>query len=139
MISGISFGIPGGLGITLGAHRLWTHRSFKAKWPLRLLAAIAQTMAGQVNLDPFILFSYIYYVLTTLQIYKHPIYQWVRNHRTHHKFSETDADPHNAKRGFFFAHIGWLMCKKHPEVIRCGKMVDCSDVLADPIVYYQRK
>ena len=39
----------GGLGITLGAHRLWSHRSFKAKWPLRLLAALAQTVAGQVN------------------------------------------------------------------------------------------
>ena len=35
--------------------------------------------------------------------------------------------------------MGWLMCKKHPEVIRCGKMIDCSDLLADPIVYYQRK
>ena len=39
----------GGLGITLGAHRIWSHRSFKAKWPLRLLAALAQTVAGQVN------------------------------------------------------------------------------------------
>ena len=39
----------GGLGITLGAHRLWSHRSFKAKWPLRLLAALAQTVAGQVH------------------------------------------------------------------------------------------
>jgi len=38
----------GGLGITAGAHRLWSHRSYKAKWPLRLLLAIAQTVAGQV-------------------------------------------------------------------------------------------
>lgn len=38
----------GGFGITGGAHRLWAHRSYKAKWPLRLLAAIAQTIAVQV-------------------------------------------------------------------------------------------
>lgn len=67
------------------------------------------------------------------------IYEWSRDHRVHHKFSETDADPHNAHRGFFFAHVGWLLCKKHPEVIRRGKTVDMSDLLQDPIVVYQRK
>lgn len=44
------------------------------------------------------------------------IYHWSRDHRVHHKYSETDADPHNATRGFFFAHMGWLYVKKHPEV-----------------------
>merc|ERR1712071_322796 len=37
----------GGFGITGGAHRLWAHRSYKAKWPLRVIAAIAQTIAVQ--------------------------------------------------------------------------------------------
>ena len=46
------------------------------------------------------------------------ICQWVRYHRVHHKYAETDADPHNSNRGFFFAHIGWVMMKCHPEVIR---------------------
>merc|ERR1712127_597628 len=55
------------------------------------------------------------------------------------KFSETNADPHNAKRGFFFAHVGWLLCKKHPEVKRRGVTVDVSDLLADPIVRFQRR
>jgi len=40
----------------------------------------------------------------------------------HHKHSETDADPHNATRGFFFAHMGWLLVKKHPDVIEAGKV-----------------
>lgn len=44
------------------------------------------------------------------------IYHWSRDHRVHHKYSEQDADPHNATRGFFFAHMGWLYVKKHPEV-----------------------
>jgi len=106
----------GGFGITGGAHRLWAHRSYKAKWPLRLFAALAQTMSVQND-----------------------IYEWSRDHRVHHKFSETDADPHNARRGFFFAHVGWLLCKKHPQVKERGKTVDMSDLLQDPIVVYQRK
>ena len=39
----------GGLGITAGAHRLWAHRSYKAKWPLRLLLVIFNTLAFQVG------------------------------------------------------------------------------------------
>ena len=57
----------------------------------------------------------------------------------HHKYSETDADPHNAKRGVFFAHMGWLLMKKHPDVIEKGKRMYLQDLLDDPVVYYQRK
>jgi stearoyl-CoA desaturase (delta-9 desaturase) len=57
----------------------------------------------------------------------------------HHKYTETDADPHNAKRGFFFSHIGWLMMKKHPEVIEKGKKLLFDDLLSDPIVRWQHK
>ena len=63
-----------GVGITAGAHRLWSHRTYKARLPLRLLLVAANSMAGENS-----------------------IYTWARDHRTHHKFSETDADPHNAK------------------------------------------
>ena len=48
------------------------------------------------------------------------IYEWCRDHRVHHKYSETNADPHNSRRGFFFAHMGWLMLKKHPDVREKG-------------------
>src|SRR5882724_7455711 len=67
------------------------------------------------------------------------IYEWCRDHRVHHKFSDTDADPHNSKRGFFFAHMGWLLCRKHPDVLEKGKIVDMSDLWADPIVRFQRR
>jgi hypothetical protein len=33
------------------------------------------------------------------------IYIWTRDHRVHHKYTDTDADPHNINRGFFFAHV----------------------------------
>ncbi|KAH8247057.1 hypothetical protein KR032_008292 [Drosophila birchii] len=108
--------VASGLGITAGAHRLWAHRSYKAKWPLRLLLVIFNTIAFQ-----------------------DAAYHWARDHRVHHKYSETDADPHNATRGFFFSHIGWLLCKKHPEVKAKGKGVDLSDLRADPILMFQKK
>lgn len=61
-----------------------------------------------------------------------------RDHRVHHKYSETDADPHNATRGFFFSHVGWLLCRKHPDVIAAGKKLDISDLRADPILKFQK-
>lgn len=67
------------------------------------------------------------------------IYVWSRDHRVHHKYTDTDADPYNAKRGFFFSHVGWLMVKKHPDVIEKGKCIDMSDMRADPIVMFQKK
>jgi len=105
-----------GVGITGGAHRLYSHKTYKAKLPLQLFLMMLQTMAGQ-----------------------NCMYIWVRDHRLHHKFSDTDADPHNAMRGFFFSHMGWLMSKKHPLVIQKGKTIDMSDMDADPLVMFQKK
>lgn len=67
------------------------------------------------------------------------LYDWVRDHRVHHKFSETSADPHDSNRGFFFAHVGWLMMNKHPDVVRKGRMLDMSDILSDPVVQFHQK
>ena len=44
----IFLGTFSGFGITGGAHRLWSHRTYKAKWPLRLIVALGQTIAFQV-------------------------------------------------------------------------------------------
>ena len=74
-----------------------------------------------------------------LPVEQNDIYEWARDHRIHHKFSETDADPHNATRGFFFAHIGWLMVRKHPDVIEKGRKLELSDLKADKVVMFQRR
>ncbi|MCQ7632642.1 acyl-CoA desaturase [Salmonella enterica] len=103
-------------GIGAGAHRLWSHRTYKARLPLRLFLIIANTMAFQND-----------------------VYEWSRDHRTHHKFSETHADPHNSRRGFFFSHVGWLLVRKHPAVKEKGGMVDMSDLKADKLVMFQRR
>lgn len=55
----------------------------------------------------------------------------------HHKFAETDADPHNSLRGFFFAHMGWLLRKKHPAVFIKGKAVPVDDLKTDSVVRFQ--
>ncbi|XP_058789170.1 acyl-CoA Delta-9 desaturase-like [Phymastichus coffea] len=104
----------GGMGITAGVHRLWAHRAYKAKWQLRLLLTFCNTIAFQ-----------------------DPVIHWARDHRLHHRHAETDADPYNAKRGFFFAHVGWLLCRKHPEVKEKGKTIDVSDLFSDPILRFQ--
>lgn len=78
-------------GITAGVHRLWSHRAYKARFPLRVFLAFCNSVS-----------------------YQNSIYEWARDHRVHHKYTETNADPVNSKRGFFFSHVGWLCCKKHP-------------------------
>ena len=71
----LSFSIFSGLGITAGVHRLWTHRSYKATRLLKTILCIWNTMALQES-----------------------IYHWSRDHRLHHKYSDTEADPYNAER-----------------------------------------
>lgn len=72
-------------------------------------------------------------------ITKNCLYVWVRDHRQHHKYSDTDADPHNANRGFFFSHVGWLMSRKHPKVKEYGKKIDMSDLEADKYIMFQKE
>ncbi|XP_063706932.1 acyl-CoA Delta(11) desaturase-like [Culicoides brevitarsis] len=115
-IWGFVTGIIGGFGVTGGAHRLWSHKAYKAKLPLRIILMLCYCVSGQNSL-----------------------YDWIRDHRIHHKYSETDADPHNSNRGFFFAHVGWLMLYKHPEVIKKGNSIDLSDILADPVIQFHQK
>ncbi|XP_034827051.2 acyl-CoA Delta-9 desaturase-like [Maniola hyperantus] len=103
-------------GITAGAHRLWAHKSYKTNLPLRILLTIMQTLAMQNS-----------------------VIVWARDHRMHHKYSETDADPHNIMRGFFFAHMGWLLVRKHPAIKAKTDTLDMSDLWADPVLRFQYK
>lgn len=67
------------------------------------------------------------------------VYTWALDHRVHHKYSETDADPHDVRRGFFFAHVGWLFTTPHPDVVAKRKAVDMSDLEADAIIMWQKR
>jgi len=78
--------IVGSLGVGLGYHRLLTHRSFKApKW-LEYTLTIFGTLAVQDNAP-----------------------KWVTTHRLHHRFTETERDPHSTRPGFWWAHLGWII------------------------------
>ena len=112
----VFLGVASAFGVTAGAHRLWTHRSYKAVLPYRFMLMCFNCMAMQNN-----------------------ILIWTRDHRLHHKYAETDADPHNVHRGFFFAHVGWLLMLKHPQVIIKGRNIDVSDLEQDPVVRFQAR
>lgn len=109
-------GFCSGMGMTVGAHRLWAHRSFKARLPLRIMLAISNSMTMNGSA-----FSY------------------ARDHRTHHKYSDTEGDPKNPSRGLFYSHIGWWMLKKTQKVIEHGNKLDFSDLRNDPVVWFQHK
>tara|TARA_Y100000817_G_C16825860_1_gene531177 strand:+ start:374 stop:1237 length:864 start_codon:yes stop_codon:yes gene_type:complete len=101
----------GGMSITSGSHRLWSHRSYKAKDLTRFILMLFISMSNQGS-----------------------IYHWVRDHRIHHKYSDTIKDPHNINNGFFFSHVGWLLTRKNEEVIQAGRDIDLSDLSDDWIV-----
>ncbi|XP_060803766.1 (11Z)-hexadec-11-enoyl-CoA conjugase-like [Amyelois transitella] len=107
-----------GFGITAGVHRLWSHRAYRARLPLRILLAFLFTITGQRD-----------------------IYTWALDHRVHHKYTETVADPHDVRRGFWFAHVGWLVLTPHPAVEdrRDALRKTSIDLLADPVVRIQKK
>lgn len=104
------------MGVTAGAHRYWTHRSYKAKLPLRIFFAGGYYGSGMFKLR-----------------------RWIKLHRMHHKYSDTDADPHNINRGFWFAHIGWFLLPKHPEFMKKLKEIDMYDINADSVVTFGDK
>jgi stearoyl-CoA desaturase (delta-9 desaturase) len=89
-----------GLGITIGFHRYFTHKSFETSNVMRAILAILGAMTTQG-----------------------PVSQWVSDHRKHHAFSDVEGDPHSphvgfgagvlgALRGLWHSHVGWLFSTK---------------------------
>ena len=82
----------GGLGVTLGYHRLLTHRSFATFKPIEYLVTLLACLAWQGG----------------------PI-DWVGTHRLHHAESDQPADPHSPRDGFGWAHIFWMLYTHRPQ------------------------
>lgn len=105
--------ITGGLGITLGFHRLITHRSFKTpKW-----------------------LEYVFATLGSLTAEGSPA-EWVAIHRIHHKHSDTVEDPHDSNKGFWWSHMGWLSLE--PPELEALKTFT-PDLNGDPYYEFMRK
>ena len=101
-----------GLSITLGYHRLFSHLSFKAKWPVRLGTLIFGACA-----------------------FENSVLHWVSDHRRHHKHTDHDEDPYDITKGFFWAHIGWILFKLDAE----QPMDNVKDLRRDALVRFQDK
>ena len=112
--------IPVGLGVTVGFHRLLTHRSFKTSAWMRGLLGVLGTMAVEG-----------------------PVISWVADHRKHHAYSDRLGDPHSphvdhgggwrgALRGLGHAHVGWLF--NHSQ--RAARDRFAPDLVADPVISF---
>ena len=106
------FYIATGLSITLGYHRLFSHLAFKAKMPVRLTTLLFGACA-----------------------FENSVLDWCSDHRKHHKHVDHDDDPYDISKGFFWAHIGWLLFKLGPEL----PMDNVNDLKRDPLVMWQHK
>ncbi|EDV93159.1 acyl-CoA Delta-12 desaturase [Drosophila grimshawi] len=106
----------GVLGVTVGVHRLWAHRTFTATAPLRVFLMLCQTMAGQGT-----------------------IYSRVQAHRFHHAKFLQDEDPYYSKESFVYAqlHGNLLNYSKQQEQMLLN--VDMSDIASDRIVMFQKR
>ena len=78
--------------ITVGYHRLFSHVSFKAEPIIRFLTLFF----GAASFEQSALI-------------------WASQHRKHHRYVDTDLDPYNIKRGFFYAHLGWMIFWQHAD------------------------
>jgi fatty-acid desaturase len=89
--------VSGSLGIGMGYHRLLTHRGFKTPKAVEYFLTICGTLALEGG----------------------PI-AWVATHRIHHAFSDREGDPHSPRKGFWWAHIGWILvgtAQQHDEKV----------------------
>ncbi|MBT7925150.1 MAG: acyl-CoA desaturase [Opitutae bacterium] len=100
------------MSITVGYHRLFSHKAFKAKWPVKLIT-----------------------LLFGAATFENSALWWSASHRIHHKHVDKDDDPYDISKGFFWAHIGWLMFKLKPE----GPMNNVQDLRKDRLVMWQHR
>lgn len=101
-----------GFGITAGYHRLWAHRAYEASYPVRLFLMLFGAAAIQGS-----------------------ILKWSYDHRRHHREVDTDLDPYNINKGFWWAHMGWLVHHDDPRYAHPS----LKDIEKDPLVRFQHR
>ena len=101
-----------GFSITAGYHRLFAHKTYEARWPMRLLVLLFGASA-----------------------FENSVLMWTSEHRRHHKHTDHEEDPYNIQKGFFHAHIGWLLFKLYPQ----PPYYNVRDLQSDPLVAWQHR
>jgi len=109
-VSAALYWVAVGFGISLGYHRLHTHRSYQVpKW-----------------------LDYFFAICGTLTLEGGPIF-WVATHRIHHQHSDLEGDPHTPREGTWWAHMGWIVSGDglHHDASVLARYV--PDLVRDPI------
>ncbi len=108
----IIFFISASLAVTVGYHRLFSHRSYRAAWPVRLV-----------------------WLLLGAATFEGSAIEWSSDHRRHHLYTDTDRDPYSINKGFWFAHMGWLFMLDRSK----RDFSNVQDLMADPLVRLQHR
>ncbi len=101
------FAFGTGLAITVGYHRLYAHSTFKA--------------------HPIVHFFVLFFGAAA---FEQSAVRWSAQHRSHHQFVDTDQDPYNIKKGFWYAHIGWLLFWHHETSLNNVKDLERNKLVA---------
>lgn len=102
-----------GVSITAGYHRCFAHKSYDAHWAVRAFFAFFGAGAVQGSVK-----------------------WWAHSHRIHHRYTDTNRDPYDAREGFWYSHMGWMLTKANPKN---RARADISDLTSDPIVVFQHR
>ncbi len=104
--------LTGGIGVTLGFHRMFTHGSFQTYKPIRWLIASIGQLSGQGS-----------------------AIVWVANHRKHHMFSDQEGDPHSPRDGKWWSHMLWFT--PHIGSVKERELATryAPDMLKDPMMH----
>lgn len=103
--------LTGGLGITAGYHRLYSHRAYKAHPIFKNILLFFATGCFQMS-----------------------VLEWCNDHRAHHRYTDTNKDPYTVSKGFWWAHMGWLLVKREEPVVS-----DISDLEKESVLQFQHK
>jgi stearoyl-CoA desaturase (delta-9 desaturase) len=103
--------VASGMSITLGYHRLFAHKAFKAKKPVKIFTLLFGAAA-----------------------FEDSALDWASDHRNHHKHVDGDEDPYDISKGFFWAHMGWIFFKLYPR-----ELDNVNDLKKDTLVMWQHK
>jgi stearoyl-CoA desaturase (delta-9 desaturase) len=99
-----------GMSVTCGYHRLFTHRAYQARGPVRLFLLVFGAAS-----------------------FENSVLHWASDHRIHHRHVDQEADPYNSRKGFWYAHWIWIMEDKESPVTGVG------DLERDPLVRWQHR
>lgn len=102
-----------GISITAGYHRLYAHKAYDAGIPVKLFFAFfgAGAVEGSIK-------------------------WWSHSHRVHHRYTDTPRDPYDARMGFWYSHMGWMLAKANPKN---KARADISDLTSDWVVTFQHR